>query len=57
MPSTFGGDAPVVVLTLVHPDLLPSVYSVAQVLRDRGAPAHIFSFSSPAGEASTSEGA
>lgn len=49
MPSTFGGDAPVVVLTLVHPDLLPSVYSVAQVLRDRGAPAHIFSFSSPAG--------
>ena len=35
-------------LSLVHPDFLPSVYSLSFVLRDRGHNVHVVSFSSPA---------
>ena len=36
----------ILLLTLVHPDFLPPVYSVAQVLRDEGYPVHILTFDS-----------
>ena len=36
------------ILSVVHPDMLPSLYSVSEVLRDQGAEAHIITFSSPA---------
>lgn len=41
----------VLLLTLVHPDFLPPVYTVAQVLRDEGFHVHILTFDSytPAG--------
>jgi hypothetical protein len=37
----------VLILSRVHPDLLPSLYSVSEVLRDRGAEVHLITFSSP----------
>lgn len=40
--------SPVLVLSLVHPDLLPSLYSVSEVLAARGIPVHLITFSSPA---------
>lgn len=36
----------ILLLTLVHPDFLPPVYAVAQVLRDCGYPIHILTFDS-----------
>ena len=36
----------VLLLTLVHPDFIPPVYSVAQVLRDEGYAIHILTFDS-----------
>ena len=39
----------VLILSLVHPDLLPSLYSVSEVLRERGAEVHLLTFSSPTG--------
>ncbi len=36
----------IVLLTLVHPDFLPPVYSVAQVLRDQGYAVHVLTFDS-----------
>ena len=36
----------ILLLTLVHPDFLPPVYSVAQVLRDLGYDIHILTFDS-----------
>ena len=41
--------SPVLILSQVHPDLLPSLYSVAEVLRGRGAEVHLITFASPAG--------
>ena len=39
----------VLILSVVHPDMLPSLYSVSEVLSDHGAETHIITFSSPAG--------
>ena len=36
----------ILLLTLVHPDFLPPVYAVAQVLRDLGLDIHILTFDS-----------
>jgi hypothetical protein len=36
----------ILLLTLVHPDFLPPVYAIAQVLRDRGYGIHILTFES-----------
>jgi hypothetical protein len=36
----------ILLLTLVHPDLLPPVYAIAQVLRDAGYSIHILTFDS-----------
>jgi len=37
----------VLLLTLVHPDFLPPVYAIAQVLRDEGYSVHILTFDAP----------
>jgi hypothetical protein len=37
----------ILLLTLVHPDFLPPVYAIAQVLRDYGYNIHILTFDSP----------
>jgi hypothetical protein len=37
------------ILSQVHPDLLPSLYSVAEVLRGHGTEVHLITFASPAG--------
>jgi hypothetical protein len=42
-----GTSGPVLILSLVHPDLLPSLYSVADVLRQHGSEVHVITFSSP----------
>src|SRR6202012_1463755 len=36
----------ILLLTLVHPDFLPPVYAIAQVLRDLGYHIHILTFNS-----------
>jgi len=41
--------SPVLILSQVHPDLLPSLYSVADVLSGKGSEVHLITFSSPAG--------
>jgi hypothetical protein len=43
--------ASVLLLSLVHPDLLPSLYSVSEVLSARGLDVEVLTFSSPAGGA------
>jgi glycosyltransferase involved in cell wall biosynthesis len=45
----------ILILTLVHPDLLPPVYAIARTLRDEGATVHVLTFDSPVPSESKTE--